>query len=137
MKPVPTSELAEPVARETANSAEAVLENIAQRLTDGEFPAVFPSEVDEVTRYQAEEALTWVRKDEAVRIQSFMHAKYKSFRETLPASDIRPERAIQAEWARLFYYIHLRAWSAQHGFSDASSFVPAVPPEISQMENVS
>ena len=128
--PEPTSQSAEPLACGAANSAEAVLENIAQRQADGEFPAVLPSEVDAVSRQQAADALTWVKKDEAVRIQSFMHAKYKSYRETLPASDIRAERVIQAEWARLFYYCHLRAWCAQHGVSDTSVFVPAVPPEF-------
>jgi len=91
-----------------------------------------PSEVDAALREQAVIALTWVKKDESVRIQSFMDAKYQSYRQSLPASDERPEPIIRAEWSRLYYYCHLRAWAAQNDSTDGDGFVPAVLPELLQ-----
>ena len=64
--------------RETAAGVEdedlrnSILEAIAERINSGEFPPVQPSEVDEMMRRQAREALSWVRKDQSVRIQSYM-----------------------------------------------------------------
>lgn len=76
-----------------------MLDAIAGRLTAMEFLAVLVSEVDEATRNQAEDSSTGVVKDECIRIQSYIDARYKTYRESLPATDARPETVIHAEWA--------------------------------------
>jgi hypothetical protein len=105
---------------------------IAARRAAGEFPLAKPMEVDEAIRVQAEEALAWVRKDEAVRLQSFIDHQYKLYRESLPhsASPGKPESVIHAEWAREWYYFHLKAFLAQNECVRHGRFVSPVPPEL-------
>ena len=126
--PVMLTDIEEDVRTRAASAV--TLETIALRLETGEFPPVLAAEIEEVFRTRATEALTWIKKDEATRIQSYMHMKYQEYRATLPASGDRPEKVVQAEWARDYYYFHLNAWCSQHGCVDADVFVPAVPPQI-------
>lgn len=113
-----------------AGASDAALSAIASRFESGDFPPILPAEIDVAFSERATEALTWIKKDEATRIQSYMHQKYKDYRATLPTAGDRPETVLQAEWARLYYYFHLDAWCCQHGCINSDSFVPAVPPQL-------
>ena len=108
-----------------------ILEKISERLKNDVFPAVESTEVDEEMKKQAEEAKTWVKKDEAVRIQSFMTQRYQNYRESLPASNPKPEPLVHAEWARLYYYFHLTCWKTEESYAEEgdNKFYVAVPPE--------
>ena len=114
-----------------AAADDEILTLIAARKSTDEFPLVKPSEVDEA-KEQAEEALTWVRKDEAVRLQSYIDHMYKLYREALPmsAASGKPESVIHAEWARGWYYFHLRAFLSQADWVGEDTFVSPVPPEL-------
>ena len=111
-------------------ASDAALEAIAMRVESGEFPAVLPAEVEAAHCERATQAITWIKKDEATRIQSYMHLKYHEYRSTLPVQGDRPESVIHAEWARLYYYFHLEAWCSRHGCVKSDTFIPAVPPEL-------
>ena len=111
-------------------TSDVALDAIAMRVDSGEFPPVLPAEVEAAHCERATQAITWIKKDEATRIQSYMHWKYQEYRATLPVQGDRPEKVIQAEWARLYYYFHLEAWCSQHGCVNSDTFIPAVPPEL-------
>jgi hypothetical protein len=110
------------------NACSELPDVISRRIAAKEFPVVLPSEVEAIMQAQAADSLAWVKKDESVRIQSYIDYKYKSYRECLPSSDVRPEAVIHADWARLFYYHHLRAWLAQNDASGSQDeFISALP----------
>ena len=77
-------------------AADPALETIALRLETGEFPPVLPAEINEDFRTKAIEALTWIKKDEATRIQNYIFMKYQEYRATLPAHGDKPEKVMQA-----------------------------------------
>ena len=108
-----------------------ILEKISERLKNDVFPAVESTEVDEEMKKQAEEAKTWVKKDEVERIQGFMMHRYQNYRASLPASNTKPEPLVHAEWARLYYYFHLSCWKAEESYAKEGDdkFYVAVPPE--------
>ena len=95
-----------------------ILEKISERLKNDVFPAVESTEVDEEMMKQAEEAKTWVKKDEVERIQGFMMHRYQNYRASLPASNTKPEPLVHAEWARLYYYFHLSCWKAEESYAE-------------------
>ena len=115
-----------------AAADDETLTAIAARKSTCEFPLVKPLEVDEAIRVQAEQALTWVRKDEAVRVQSYIDHQYKLYREALPmsAASGKSESVIHAEWAREVYHLHLKAFLSQADCVGEDSFVSPVPPEL-------
>ena len=87
---------------------DAVVRSIMQRKTDGEFPEVLPvqscSAVEGST--PAEDILSWVRKAEHAKIQSFIDERYAAFRASGEVLE-GPNALIRAKWARDSYYVHL------------------------------
>ena len=117
------------------SGASNILEKIDMRFKNKTFPAVLSIEIDEAMSKQATDALSWCKKDEAVRIQSFIDARYQEYRQSLPSSITKSEAVIHAEWARLFYYHHLQSWKAQQNhIVEDHEFVVAVPPETLSQE---
>lgn len=113
-----------------AKDKDVILQNIAARQDAHEFPSVLPSEVDVALASQATDALMWVLKDDHVRLQSFIDAKYSAFRQSLPSTDLRAESVIHAEWARDCYYFHVRSWLAQNNCVGTDEFIPLVLPQL-------
>ena len=116
---------------------DAVLKSISVRVENDQFPCVLPEDVDDALQEQARLALTWVRKDEAVRIQSLVNHKYAAYRSLLPpdADPLMSEAVVKANWVRLAYYTVLQQFldeqkRDQSSFSHLGDFVPAVVPEM-------
>ena len=87
---------------------DAVVRSIMQRKTDGEFPEVLPVESCSAVEGStpAEDILSWVRKVEHTKIQSFIDERYADFRASGQVLEGSNE-LIRAKWARESYYVHL------------------------------
>ena len=82
----------------------AFIAMIAERQKQNEFPLVPKEEQEGIPMENAAEILTWVQKEEYVKIQSFMASKYAEHRETAYVDDGTPEAVFHARWARIAYY---------------------------------
>ena len=85
--------------------------SIVERVNASEFPLVLPGQQTAVPLSEAQDLLAWVQKVDAVKIQSFMNARYQVFRASLPAAVEKPEGVIHAEWARDSFYVHLKEYA--------------------------
>lgn len=106
------------------------LDSIVARQEAGEFPAVHPDEVEAIHAEHLSKALAWIKKDEYVLVQSYLNVQYSAYRESYPAQGDKAEAILHAEWARIFYYLHLNAWLSRHGSVKCDTFIPAVPPQL-------
>ena len=100
-----------------------VLDTILGRITRHEFPSVLPGMQESIDAADAEDLLTWVQKDDAVKIQSYIDQKYKEHREVAFVDEDTCESVFRAKWSRLTYYPLLREWRDQvaqkSGLADA------------------
>ena len=92
------------VEAELSESIAAIVDRVSQEA----FPAVLPSEQTVMEVDVASELLAWVQKVDATEIQSFMDEQWRLFRQNNIVTDEKPDPARRAEWAREFYYVHLR-----------------------------
>ena len=100
----------------TGEEGEELAQSIARivdRIASNEFPAVLPADQRGLSQSEAELALTWVQKVDAVRIQSYVDEQWKLFRQDNPSDEDKPEPVRRAEWCRDCYYVHLREF-VQH-----------------------
>ena len=84
------------------------IRSIMQRRIDGEFPEVLPVESCSAAEGStpADDILSWVRKAEHAKIQSFIDERYAAFRASGEVLE-GPDALIRAKWARDCYYVHL------------------------------
>lgn len=83
--------------------------SIMDRIGDSAFPAVLPKDQSAVSLEAATDLLTWVQKTDSVQIQSYISEQWKLYRQNNSFIDTtKSERVLHAEWARNYYYVHLR-----------------------------
>ena len=86
---------------------------IVDRIAASEFPMVLPQQQTSLNEDDASHILQFVQKSEAVKIQSFMHEKYRLFRSDAIVDVKKSEAVIHAEWARECYYPLLKQFSEE------------------------
>ena len=127
----------EEVLAEEAADLAALVDRIAQRAADREFPYVKPNELKSLTATEeAENILLLTQKLEAVKLQSFLDGKYEFDRKDCPADPSVPEKKRRWEYSLNFYDLHaheficmetLRLGIYRHRF-DHGVFLPVVSP---------
>ena len=102
------------------------------------FPLVRPTEVaGEDEKTSAEQCLKLVEKMDAVKVQSYLAAKFQEYLETAPQDRSTSMKQKRTQWAQSTYYKHLRDFAARdcldsrtftHRFVD-STFIPMIAPQ--------
>ena len=115
----------------------ALVDLVAQRASQRQFPCVLPKELKSSEAVEeAELVLQFVRQSEAVQLQSFLDHKYEVYRQSCPAEPSISEKERRMEYAMECHYIHvheflcaetLRVHSFRHRF-EAGQFIPLVSP---------
>jgi len=87
----------------------SVIASIMDRIGEAAFPAVLPKEQSAFSVEVATDLLTWVQKTDSVQIQSYISEQWKLYRQNNSFIDTtKSESMLHAEWARNYYYVHLR-----------------------------
>ena len=96
-------------ADEQAKAMSAIVDVIAGRMEEKTFPYVLPGHLkNDGEISEAEEALTYVQKVEAVEVQSFIDNEWDKYEVQNPGDENLPRAVKRAQWARQFYYPLLR-----------------------------
>ena len=92
----------------TAVELAALVDRIALRASQEQFPNVLPSELtsSEATS-EAEHMVQFVRKVGAVQLQSFLDHKYELYRQSCPACISMSEKERRVAYSMEFYYLHV------------------------------
>ena len=108
---------------------------IAERHAAKEWLLVQPRELEtQSDQENAKETLAFVRKSEAVEIQSFIDASWDTYMRDNPGDEEKPQAVKRAEWARQFFYplcrqfLMLKSWREKkfpHRF-EGGSFLPLI-----------
>ena len=106
------------------------LTTIAERKARGDFPEVDPGQQASMAVEDAQEVLTWLRKIDAVQVQSFMDERYSVYRSTLPMESVDPEPVVRAKWARVSYYFLLKE------FTQRKCLTPSIMEGLKSMLNL-
>ena len=94
-----------PDSDEEASALAELVDTIARRIEEKDFPIVRPAELKNTGDVEAaEETLQFVEKVEAVELQSFHDAKWAEFRKTSPANADVSEDVRRAQFAYDTYY---------------------------------
>ena len=94
-----------PDSDEEANELAELVDTIARRIEEKDFPIVRPAELKNTNDVEAaKETLQFVEKVEAVELQSFHDAKWAEFRKTNPADADVTEDVRRARFAYDTYY---------------------------------
>jgi hypothetical protein len=100
------------IDQESEEDLAAQIASIVDRQCSGSFPDVLPSEQCALEECDASEILTWVQKEDAVRVQSYLAECYSAYRSAAINVVESEESLFRAQWARDHYYVHLREFVA-------------------------
>jgi hypothetical protein len=108
---------------------------VMDRIEMGIFPSVLPHE-SKLANGIAEETLAFVHESDHTELQFFIDASREDYFRDLPPGDDRPLSVRQAEWAREFYYLHIRRFYMSKAMRDGefkhrkqgSGFLSMCPP---------
>lgn len=114
----PSQEVAEE-SIEVSTAAAQELAAIVDRQARGIFPEVAPPVVEDGQADMAQELIRWWQKVEYSRTASYIAEQYAKFICDSPPSD-KPASIQRAQWAREFYYVHLKAFRDETEISNQS-----------------
>ena len=119
-----------------AMRSDALLQRIAGRVEQREFPYVLPSEMgQEDEQSMARDALEFVLKTEHAELQSFIDKKYADFRAITPTDEEVPEPVRRAKFMYSSYYALVVQYNVHRSYGDRKLrhrftdgvFVPVIP----------
>ena len=100
----------EEVAEGEDNEDEIRLMRIEHRIMTNEFPIVLKQEQSIVTQSEADSLLTWVQKEEYVKLHSYIMGKYTDYRKAAQVDEGTTEALLRARYMRDTYYAHLKTY---------------------------
>ena len=102
------------------------------------FPLVRPTELSgKDEQMAAEQSLKLVEKIDAVKLQSYLDMKFKTYVETCPTDPSTTMKQKRAHWAQTSYYNHLRDFAGRDCLDSRTfthrfvgpTFIPMIPPQ--------